>query len=325
MNAETDVPREAVRAYQRSRLLRVGATGFVVFAVVALAITRIKGDGGTEIDKLFGLPPHPTVGDAPYEVGKQVGASIAMCCIGLVGVALGVREYLQTKSILPLAVALSAAMIVFPEVFYDVIGAVYFPWSETERFGEVFTILGRTMPVWIIMGWFGYGVFCYGSYYLFTKRLSTRVLWYAWGAAIAGDVVFEEVLLKFDVYHYYGNQPLVLISELPWWWIPCNSVGVILAAALMYRFRSTLQGWRALAAFLITPMSVTAVYGFIALPSWIAVNGDLPWLPTQLLGLLTCGLGVAVFMGVLKLVLNRDPLDLDYVPASGADEFAAIR
>jgi hypothetical protein len=218
-------------------------------------------------------------------------------------------------------VALSAAMIVFPEVFYDVIGGVYFPYSETERLGESFTILGRTMPVWIVMGWFGYGIFAFGTYVILEKRPTTRVLWYAWGAAILGDILFEEVLLMFDVYHYYGNQPLVLISELPWWWIPCNSVGVILAASLGYRFRQKLQGPRGLAMLVITPMSVTGIYGFIALPSWIAVNGDLPWLTTQLLGLATMVLGVFAFMGVLRLVLNRDPFDLDYSPSEDG-EFA---
>ena len=38
-------------------------------------------------------------------------------------------------------------------------GGVYFPWDANEPLGEAFHILGRTMPVWIIMGWFGYGIF----------------------------------------------------------------------------------------------------------------------------------------------------------------------
>jgi hypothetical protein len=155
------------------------------------------------------------------------------------------------------------------------------------------------------------------------RRPSTRTLWLAWGLAIVGDVVFEEVLLSFDVYHYYGNQPLVLLFELPWWWIPCNSVGIVLAAAIAYRFRSSLRGWKALCMLVVTPMSVTAVYGFIALPSWIATNGDFPWLLTQVLGLITVVLGVFAFMGVLKFVLNRDPFDLDYIP-SEESEFVRV-
>jgi hypothetical protein len=221
---------------------------------------------------------------------------------------------LRNKSVLPIMVGLSGAFIVFPEVFYDVIGAVYMPYSYVEPLGDAFTILGRTMPVTIVAGWFGYGVFTVGTFAVLSARPSTRKLWYFWGAALAGDVIMEEVLLKFDVYHYYGNQPLVLISELPWWWIPCNSVGVMLAASIAHRFRNELRGAKALCMIVVTPMSVTAVYGFIALPSWIATNSDYPWLPTQLLGLATMILGVFAFMGVLKFVLNRDPFDLDYTP-----------
>ena len=224
-----------------------------------------------------------------------------------------------SKKRLIVALVLSAAMIVFPEVFYDVIGAVYFPFSDTEPLGSTFTILGRTMPVWITAGWFGYGIFAVITYAILAARPSTRVLWYAWGLTLVGDVVFEEPLLKFDVYHYYGNQPLVLVAELPWWWIPCNSVGVILAAAIAYRFRFKLRGCKSVCMFVVTPMSVTAVYGFIALPSWIATNGDYPWLLTQALGLITMVLGVFAYMGVLKFVLNRDPFDLDYKPAEGIE------
>lgn len=308
----------AVPRRPRWDLVGIGAGAFTA---IALTTTYLKDRKDVVLDKTFGIPPHPTHEQAPYLTDNHVGATIVMCAIGLIGVGLGLHRLIRTGSWLPLMVALSAAMIVFPEVFYDVIGAVYFPWSETEPLGETFTILGRTMPVWIFMGWFGYGIFCFGTYAFLESRPSTRMLWYAWGAAILGDIVFEEVLLKFDVYHYYGNQPLVLISELHWWWIPCNSVGVILAASLAYRFRAKLQGPRGLVMLVVTPMSVTAVYGFIALPSWVATNGDYGWLPTQLLGLLTLVLGVFAFMGVLRMVLNRDPFDLDYVPTEEG-EFA---
>jgi hypothetical protein len=246
-----------------------------------------------------------------------------MTLIGLVGVIIGIRMSLRSKSLLPVMVGLSGAFIVFPEVFYDVIGAVYFPYDSAEVLGSSFTILGRTMPVWIVAGWFGYGVFTAVTFAMLNARPSTRVLWYAWGGALLGDVVFEELLLKLDVYHYYGNQPLVLISELPWWWIPCNSVGVMLAASIAYRFRHSLRGWKALSMIVVTPMSVTAVYGFIALPSWVATNADYPWLPTQLLGFATLVLGVFAYMGVLKFVLNRDPFDLDYKPAED-EEFLRV-
>lgn len=141
---------------------------------------------------------------------------------------------------------------------------------------------------------------------------------------MAGDVIFEEILLKFDTYHYYGSQPLVILWELPWWWLACNPAGVLLGAAFAYRYRDRLQGWRSLAMVVIMPMSVATVYGATALPSWIAVNADYPWPVTDLLGLLTLALGFVTFLLIVRFVLNRDPFDLDYAP-SGDDEFGVRR
>jgi hypothetical protein len=292
------------------------ATGAVAFVLVAFVITALRSAPEFPFESSSGgLALKPTSEQAPFLATNHLMATMVMTLIGLVGVAVGVRMSIRGRTLLPLMVALSAAFIVFPEVFYDVMGAVYFPFSDSEFLGTSFTILGRTMPVWIVAGWFGYGIFAVMTYAMLASRPTTRLLWIGWGAALAGDVVFEELLLKLDVYHYYGNQPLVLISELPWWWIPCNSVGVMLAAAVAYRFRASMRGAGALAMFVVTPMAVTGVYGFIALPSWIATNADYPWLPTQLLGLATLVLGVFAFMGVLKLVLNRDPFDLNYAPS----------
>jgi hypothetical protein len=293
--------------------------------VIALLITALRpAPQFPFLPNAGGLAQKPSTVQAPYETAKNIGATIAMSLIGLAGALAGVRMSLRGRTFLPVMVALSAAFIVFPEVFYDVIGAVYFPFSPTEPLGQSFSILGRTMPVWIVAGWFGYGVFSVLTFALLNARPTTRTLWLALGGAVLGDVVFEETLLQFGVYHYYGNQPLVLVAQLPWWWIPCNSVGVTLAGAIAYRFRHRLRGWGALAMVFVTPMSVTGIYGFIALPSWIATNGHYPWLITQVLGLITIVLGVFAFTGVLKLVLNRDPFDLDYKPTE-AEEFARVR
>jgi hypothetical protein len=308
---------------RRPNWLLVGL-GSAAFVVIALIVTALRPAPRFPFVKgPTGMAQEPTTVTAPYLLDNHIGCTIVMSLIGIVGVVIGVRMSLRGRTWLPIMVALSAILIVFPEVFFDVMGAVWYPYSETEPLGSTFTILGRTMPVWILAGWFGYGVFSVVTFAMLNSRPSTRNLWYAWGLTLAGDVVFEEILLQFDVYHYYGNQPLVILTELPWWWIPCNSVGVMLAAALAYRFRNSLRGWKSIVVFATTPMSVAAVYGFIALPSWIATNADFPWLVTQLIGFATLVLGVFAFLGVLKFVLNRDPFDLDYKPEE-ADEFVRV-
>lgn len=80
-----------------------------------------------------------------------------------------------------------------------------------------------------------------------------------------------------------------------------------MAAALAYRFESNLQGWRSLAILLLTPMALGGVYGFIAMPSWIVVNGNYSWLVTQTAGLLTLAMGCAAIALTIKLVVRSAP------------------
>jgi hypothetical protein len=72
-----------------------------------------------------------------------------------------------------------------------------------------------------------------------------------------------------------------------------------------------LQGWRSIGTFFITPLSVAAVYGAIGLPAMIVTNGDYPWLPTQLCGLLTIALGIVLLAGILRFLLGRKPFDFE--------------
>jgi hypothetical protein len=293
--------------------------------VIALLITALRpAPKHPFVANESGLAQMPSPAEAPYLTGHHVGVTIVMTTVGLLGVVLGIWMSAKGKTLLPVMIALSTVLIAIPEVFYDVIGAVYFPFSETEPLGAAYGFLGRTMPVWILSGWFGYGINAVVTYWILTLRPSTRALWYLWVFTAGSSIVFEEILLSLDVYHYYGNQPLVIITQLPWWWAPCNSVGIMLAEAIAYRFRSNLRGLGALAMLVVTPMAVTGIYGFIALPSWIAVNADYPWLLTQVLGLTTIVFGVFAFMGVLKLVLNRKPFALDYKPSED-EEFLQVR
>jgi hypothetical protein len=52
---------------------------------------------------------------------------------------------------------------------------------------------------------------------------------------------------------------------------------LFLAAALAYRYKEQLRGWKSLARIFITPMSVAGIYGFIGMPAFIVVNGTYSW------------------------------------------------
>lgn len=284
--------------------------GYLVFAAAALLITWLRDSPNLwlEIDSATGVPRVPTNEVFDYDRSNTIVAVVLQASIGLIGTVFGIRELIRTKRPLPLMVSLSGVMIVFPEVFLDIIGMVYFPVDDADN---VFTIFGRQMGVFILAGWFGYGVFNYVTFKVLERRPTTRALWLMLLGSALGAIFMEELLQwAGGMYHYYGNQPLELL-RLPQWWTPCNAIGCgFLPAVLAYRFREHLQGWRSLSMLVISPLCVTATYGAIAFPSWIVVNGDYPWLITQLAGLATVGLGVLLAAGIMRVLLQRDPFDL---------------
>lgn len=295
----------------------------LAFVGSALHKRPAKGGPDYDVDPVFDLPRPPT--DLPYSRTNNIICMTVMTAFGLLAVLLGVRDAGRTRTLLPLILPLSGAMIAFPETFFDVLGCIYYPWPSENA---SFHVLGREMPPWIPI-WFGYGSLMQVNLQLLHNKATTRTLWWFLGLMMISDLIVEEILLPMGVYHYYGNQPLIVLNMFPWWWMAPNSVGVFLATALAYRWRHLLTGFRSLAVLLLTPMSAGAIYGFIAFPAWVAINGDWGWFITDVLGLFTLVLGAVAFAGILELVLGRDPFDMagngeqgsTSHPRTGADDY----
>jgi len=112
-------------------------------------------------------------------------ATLVMGAIGLIGVALNFLDLIRRRTLLPLLIAISGAFIAIPEMFIDVMGAVYYPWSPDV---VVYKILGREMPWWIVAGWFGFGAFGYVIFRVIASNLTTKSHWLTWfGAALEND------------------------------------------------------------------------------------------------------------------------------------------
>ncbi|POS76277.1 hypothetical protein DHEL01_v205331 [Diaporthe helianthi] len=297
-----------------------------VLAFVGSALHERPAKGGLDfdVDPIFHLPRPPT--NLPYSRTNNIICMTVMTAIGLTAVLLGARDARRTRTLLPLLLPLSGAVIAFPETFFDVLGGIYYPWPAENA---SFLVLGREMPPWIPI-WFGYGSLMQVNLQLLHNKATTKTLWLFLGVMMLSDMLVEEILLPMGVFHYYGNQPLIVLNMFPWWWMAPNSVGVFLATALAHRWRHWLTGFRSLAVLLLTPMSAGAIYGFIAFPAWVAINGDCGWFWTDVLGLCTLLLGGAAFAGILDLVLGRNPFDMagngeqgsTFEPhAGGADDF----
>jgi hypothetical protein len=215
---------------------------------------------------------------------------------------------LKTKSILPVAVTVSGTGCVISETCCGVLGAVYWP-TNLDNFA--FAALGRQMSWYPLAAWFAFGaVSTYICYAMISRKPRTIWLWVAFALVCLADIVFEEVMLNIRGLHlYYANQPLIVLTRFPWWWGPVNAGGLFLPAALAYRFKGSLQGWRSLAVLVLTPSAYQAVVGFAAMPAFIVINGDYSWMQTQAGGLLAIVLAVVAMALTIKLVLHRDPFE----------------
>jgi hypothetical protein len=261
----------------------------------------------TTIDAAFGMPIPPR--DAPFGVAASLYASIVFVAIGLTVLAFAIYDARWTNTVLPIFVALSGAFCAIPEIFIDVAGGCFWPYSEGH---VVYTFLGRPMTWYPILAWFGFGaVLSYVPYALFVRRAKVSWLLIGLVAACAFDILVEEIMLNVPgLYVYYGQQPLILLTKFPAWWMFTNIPGVFLASALAWRFKGELEGWKGILMFVLTPTAFLAVFGFAAMPASIVILGNYSWVITQAGGIVTSVLGIVASALIIRLVLRRDPLVL---------------
>ncbi|MFL0197899.1 hypothetical protein ACJDU8_20355 [Clostridium sp. WILCCON 0269] len=126
-------------------------------------------------------------------------------------------------------------------------------------------------------------------------------------------IVITEVFVDVVGCVYYPTPDYILFTilgrDMGWWWIPCNVGGAFLAACIAYYYKDILKGWKAFLVMFMPACAMAAQYAFIALPSWIAVNGEYPTIVTQLAGVLTLVLGFFAFAIEINLFLKKNPFD----------------
>lgn len=269
----------------------------------------------TTIDPVFGLPVPPVNfgggGPALFSASAVATGTWLFSALFLIALLWGLRESIRAKSAIPICLALSGIPCVLAELNLDVMSAVVYANNDNST---IFSLMGRNMGWYVIAGWAGYGgLFSLVAYKTFSRHeLPNKFMWVGLLLVCAGQTCLEEIIGRVNgIYYYYGNQPLAPFSQFPWWIILPTSGGVCLLAALAYRFNASLRGWKAVGLIVIAPFTFCGFMGFTSLPAWIAVNSKLPWLMTQSLGLMTVAAGFFAFGLVMKLILQRDPLQFD--------------
>nr|ART37995.1 F63 [uncultured bacterium] len=62
---------------------------------------------------------------------------------------------------------------------------------------------------------------------------------------------------------------------------------------------------------ILIPITYFGGVAFAVMPASIVINGNYPWLVTQLAGLATCVLALILTLGTMNLVLGRNPFDME--------------
>ncbi len=265
-------------------------------------------------DKELHLPAPPI--EALSNVNVDFWATVIYSSLAICALIYGLYHWYRTGQAIILLMLIGGALCSTVEPFVNIIGAVWHPMVNQVT---AFTLMGRGMPWFLVTGYiFYFGALGSLTYLAFKKGVTTRQFWLWATVPMLVDVMMEELMLYWDLYIYYGEQPLILINKLPLWWVPCNSLGELLGVCLLVKAAPLLRGWRQLLIPLLIPICDAVAYSAISLPSWMVVNTPVPGWLNQLGGLATCGLALLVLYGLSKVVPNDSPLARALALAGGA-------
>jgi hypothetical protein len=250
--------------------------------------------------------PMPPVNLAMPKTAETVFNIFIFIPLG-VFLALAIRHLVQGRGPVLLYCILGGALAATFEPIVDVLGLVFM--KEHGATGT-FTILGRTMPLYIcfVYPWYvgGLGYLCYR---LFQRGITAKGLLTLWALIGVVDVGLETPGILLHTYLYYGHQPFD-IWGFPLWWGFVNPVMPMLAGALIYKTKPHLPGWRLAAVILFIPIADGVANAAAGFPMWIALNQtDVSYVWTYLAGFITLGLSL-LCVWLLSLAVARPSTDL---------------
>ena len=224
-----------------------------------------------------------------------------------IALALAFRKLVKGQGPLPLYCIIGGALAACFEPVVDVLGLVYL--KEQGALGT-FTILGRTMPLYIcfVYPWYVGGL-GYLAHKLFKRGVTMRDLFLLWAIDFVIDVVLESPGILAGTYLYYGHQPFN-IWGFPLWWGFVNPVMPMVAGALIFHIRPHLNTpWKLLAVIACIPMADGIANGATAWPMWAALNqADVSYLWTYLASFATLGLALFSVWIIGLSVIGRGEL-----------------
>jgi hypothetical protein len=211
----------------------------------------------------------PPTGDAMPKTAETIFNIFIFIPLGI-ALAIAVRQLLSGKGPLLLYCIIGGAFAATFEPIVDVLGLVFL--KEHHALGT-FTILGRTMPLYIcfVYPWYVGGL-AYLAYRLFSVGISRRNMFALWLVVGVVDIGLELPGILAHTYLYYGKQPFDIFG-FPLWWAVINPVMPMLAGAFLYKILPELRSrWAMLAIIPLVPMADGIANAATGFPMWIALN-----------------------------------------------------
>lgn len=256
-------------------------------------------------DQVFGLPIPSVNAVAPTTVSH--GATAFFGVVACLAFLYGLKHWRDTGRPVLLLILVGGGMCTLAEPLVDLMGACWHP-----NIGQpvAFEFMGRYMPWWIVAVYFAYWGAQGGLlYWLMQRGMTMKTMRWLILIPIVGDILIEELALPSGLYIYDGQQPLILLNSLPFWWVPCNSIGLLLAIALVSVCAPHLKGLKLLLIPLLLPMGQLMGYVAVGLPSFVVINtAGVPNAIVQAGGIATWLLGLLVFHAISLVIATDSPL-----------------
>lgn len=241
------------------------------------------------------------------------GAAVFVLCCALLSY--------RRRSALPLLFALGGLCAILLEPIADTLGNV-----QHRPVGQInaFVVDGQPIPWAVVLGYIWY--FGLGPVLLTPwaeRRAMTPRRWYtAAGLAMLAVTLVEQIPIHYNLWEYYGNQPLVL-GLMPSDMAIANMVSVVVPMMVVYAVWPILTGWRQLLVVPLAPICVVGSHTAAAAPAYMLINANpstsMVWV--DLAGLVTIAFSILIVWFSAQLLHGGFPeLRADRERRAGSDE-----
>lgn len=303
---ELTIHKDHLRQLQLVLFMAIAAVCFIMG--MQPDICQAQAAAAPVLDPAFGTPAPPNEA-FPQNAEHVFISTSVMFAIAVVFMLIAARDSLKYRSTVPLGIVLGSAFCVVPEVVDNYLGGVY--WSQSHQPEDImFYLLGREFDWYVAVMWWAFGaILGYLLYAVLLRRVSTKTLWLCMGMSAVADIVVEEILLNYGgIYTYFGQQPMILFSKFPCWWMFANVSSLFISVAIAYRFRYWFNGWRSVFLLFLMPFCYIGGWTLCGMPTIFAINGAFTPMVTQLLGVITCIIAVIQAGFTMNVILGRNPL-----------------